>query len=50
MTEDEWVAEAIAAMPPMSDRTKNRLALIFREGEREAREARNDQINGDAET
>ena len=42
MTNEEWVTEAIAAMPPISDRKKNRLALIFREGAREARELQND--------
>jgi hypothetical protein len=39
VTEEEWVREAIAAMPAMSDSKKNRLALIFSEGAREAREA-----------
>jgi hypothetical protein len=33
MTEDEWVQQAMATMPAMSESKRHRLALIFREEE-----------------
>jgi hypothetical protein len=47
MTEDEWLQQAMAERPPISESKKNRLALIFWGGAREAREAREAQIDPD---
>jgi hypothetical protein len=30
MTDEEWIQEALATMPPMSEATRNELALLLR--------------------
>jgi hypothetical protein len=39
MTKEEWLQQARAGRPPISESKKNRLALIFRGAAREARES-----------